>query len=68
MCMDCPEQQEGATVARWQIIQWLKTDEGYAFARDYAIDGDASHIFTAIENLPELTNEDAEYYYREIND
>lgn len=55
MCMECPEQQEGALVERWRIQKLLRAN----------LFGEAADL---VNTLNEATNGDADRCYAEMNE
>lgn len=63
MCMDCPEQQEGAEIQLARVIDVIES-----FTRlDNNRTIDAVDLITRLLELPELTNEDADNHYKRVN-
>ncbi len=66
MCMECPEQTEGAQVATWMILNLIRKVVAEHQAR--GIENIPSLVLIeAIKQMPELTNDDANKYYEWIN-
>lgn len=57
MCMDCPEQEEGALVMRWKILSALEAMESE----------DIYEAMRMIEDMLLPTNDEADEFYKECN-